>query len=220
MPRAAVTQATLTAGTAGPAGPAGRRRARRRRGIGSVLVTLAGLVWIVSVLAVLGFSVYDGARQADAIVVLGAAQYDGRPSPVLRARIDHALALWRAGYAPVLIFTGGTGSGDTTSEAAVSASYARRRGVPDNAMLLETEGRTTAASMRSVSEMLRVRGGTTAILVSDPFHMLRLWILARRFGMQAATSPTRTSPISESVRVDAGYIFSESVKAPLAYFIE
>lgn len=170
--------------------------------------------------SVLGFAGYEGARPADAIVVLGAAQYAGHPSPVLRARIDHALDLWRAGYAPVLIFTGGMGTGDTTSEAAVSAHYARQHGVPDNAMLLESHGRTTAASMRAVAEMLHARGSRTAVLVSDPFHMFRLWILARRFGIRATTSPTRTSPISASTPVDAAYILSESVKAPFAYFLE
>jgi len=197
-----------------------RLRERRTRGITAAIITVVGLVWVTSMVCVLAFSAYDGARHADAIVVLGAAQYAGHPSPVLRARIDHALELWDAHLAPVLILTGGTGTGDTTSEAAVSASYARKHGVPEDAMLLEAEGRTTAASMRSVAEMLHARGRNTAVLVSDPFHMFRLWILARRFGIHAVTSPTRTSPIERNVAENAGYIFSESIKAPLAYFLE
>lgn len=201
-----------------------RVRGRRWRRLGSGLAMLVGAGWVASVVSVLTFANRDGTRggraRTDAIVVLGAAQYVGRPSPVLRARIDHALALWDAGVAPVIIFTGGTGWGDATSEAAVSASYARRHGVPDDAMLLEAEGRTTAASMRVVAEMLRARGGSSAVLVSDPFHMFRLWVLARRFGITALTSPTRTSPIARSMRANAAYIFSESIKAPLAYFFE
>lgn len=162
----------------------------------------------------------DRVGQADAIVVLGAAQYAGRPSPVLRARVDHALELWREQVAPLLVFTGGVGKRDTTSEAAVSASYAMRRGVPENAMLLEAHGRTTSESITSVAQTLRARQQTSVVLVSDPFHMFRLWILARRHGLKAVTSPTRTSPIWASVPVSAGYIFSESLKAPVAFLVE
>src|SRR5919197_161074 len=86
---------------------------------------------------------------AGAIVVLGAAQYVGRPSPVLRARLDHALALWRRGLAPRLILTGGTGVGDTTSEAAVGRRYVLRRGVPEQAVITENRGKTTRESMRA-----------------------------------------------------------------------
>jgi uncharacterized SAM-binding protein YcdF (DUF218 family) len=183
--------------------------------------------WICSVAAVLGFAEYDGVRdgahrvgQADAIVVLGAAQYAGRPSPVLRARVDHALALWHERVAPVLVLTGGVGERDTTSEAAVSASYARRHGVPESAMMLEDEGRTTSESIQSVAQMLDARGQTSVVLVSDPFHMFRLWILARRHGLRVVTSPTRTSPIWANVKASAGYIFSESLKAPIAFMVE
>jgi uncharacterized SAM-binding protein YcdF (DUF218 family) len=191
------------------------------------IVVIAG--WLCSVVCVVGFAAYDGARtssgtngdtSADAIVVLGAAQYAGRPSPVLRARIDHALALWRNGAGHSLVFTGGIGTGDTTSEALVSSVYARKRGVPDSVIVLETVGRTTSASMHAVALMLRARNQEAVILVSDPFHMFRLWILARRVGLSARTSPTRTSPIAASIASNAGYIFSESLKAPIAFFIE
>src|SRR5215210_6266517 len=178
------------------------------------------MLWIISASAVLIWSARDEARPAHAIVVLGAAQYAGRPSPVLRARLDHALNLWKRNLAPLLILTGGTGLGDTTSEAAVGRTYAKKRGVPDTLILVENEGRTTRESMKAVAGMLEVRGLQSALLVSDPFHMLRLRILARRFGFTPYTSPTRTSPISPNREERWKYIFSESLKAPLAFFFE
>jgi len=177
-------------------------------------------LWLVSAAAVLVWSSRDEARPAQAIVVLGAAQYAGKPSPVLRARLDHALDLWNRHLASLLILTGGTGSGDTTSEAAVGRKYAEKHGVPDSAILVENEGRTTSESMRAVAGMLEVRGLQSALLVSDPFHMLRLRILARRFGFTPYTSPTRTSPISPNREERWKYMFSESLKAPMAFFFE
>jgi uncharacterized SAM-binding protein YcdF (DUF218 family) len=177
-------------------------------------------IWLVSAVTVLFWSSRDEARPAQAIVVLGAAQYAGKPSPVLRARLDHALDLWNRHLASLLILTGGTGSGDTTSEAAVGRTYAKKHGVPDSAILVENEGRTTSESMRAVAGMLEVRGLQSALLVSDPFHMLRLRILARRFGFTPYTSPTRTSPISPNREERWKYIFSESIKAPMAFVFE
>src|SRR5215468_41313 len=101
-------------------------------------------VWAVSLIGVVVWEQRDTARPASAIVVLGAAQYVGRPSPVLRARIDHAIDLWRRGLAPKIIFTGGFGDRDTASEAAVSQRYAVSRGVPPKDILIENSGRTTA----------------------------------------------------------------------------
>jgi uncharacterized SAM-binding protein YcdF (DUF218 family) len=190
------------------------------RRILTVAVVAVFALWVVSATAVLIWASRDEARPAQAIVVLGAAQYAGKPSPVLRARLDHALDLWNRHLATLLILTGGTGSGDTTSEAAVGRTYATKRGVPDSAILVENEGRTTSESMRAVAGMLEVRGLQTALLVSDPFHMLRLRILARRFGFTPYTSPTQTSPISPNREERWKYIFSESLKAPLAFFFE
>ena len=190
------------------------------RRILTIVVVTVFVLWAISATAVMVWSSRDEARPAQAIVVLGAAQYAGRPSPVLRARLDHALDLWRRHLGKLLILTGGTGVGDTTSEAAVGRTYAIRHGVPDTVILMETEGRTTSESMRAVAGMLEARGLQTALLVSDPFHMLRLRILARRFGFTPYTSPTQTSPISPNREQRWKYIFSESIKAPLAYFIE
>jgi len=187
--------------------------------ITSTLLTVL-VFWSGWMTAVLLWSTLDQARAAGSIVVLGAAQYDGHPSPVLRARLDHAVELWDRHMARVVILTGGTGPGDTTSEAAVGRSYIRRHGIPDDAILLENEGRTTRESMLAVAEMLKGHGLKTAILVSDPFHMLRLWILSRRFGFIPYTSPTRTSPISPNREERWKYMLNESVKAPMAFLFE
>jgi uncharacterized SAM-binding protein YcdF (DUF218 family) len=176
--------------------------------------------WVGWMGAVLLWSTLDQARPAESIVVLGAAQYDGHPSPVLRARLDHAVDLWNRHMAQIVILTGGRGPGDTTSEAAVGRGYVRRHGIPDAAILLENEGRTTRASLLAVSRMLSSRGMKTAILVSDPFHMLRLWILSRRFGFTPYTSPTQTSPISPNREERWRYMLGESVKAPMTFLFE
>jgi uncharacterized SAM-binding protein YcdF (DUF218 family) len=190
-----------------------------------VRLALAGLgllflVWVASLGAVLAWERHDQSRPVGAIVVLGAAQYVGRPSPVLRARLDHAIALWRRGLAPIMIVTGGTGRGDTTSEAAVSQRYVVQHGVPIRAILLETEGRTTSESMAGVSALMGGQGRRDVLLVSDPFHMLRLTIIARRHGLEPYASPTPTSPIAASPTLRWKYALSESVKAPLAFILE
>jgi len=187
--------------------------------VGGVLAAL-GFVWLVSLAGVLYFAWRDVRSPGRAILVLGAAQYDGRPSPVLKARLDHAVALWRADTARTLVLTGGTGTGDTTSEAAVGRAYVRKLGVPDARILLEREGRTTSASMAGASAILRSHRLTTVIMVSDRFHMFRLWILARKHRLSVVTSPTHTSPIATRSLENLGYILSESLKAPIALFLE
>lgn len=175
--------------------------------------------WLLSLALVIVWGQRDTRRPAHAIVVLGAAQYDGRPSPVLRARVDHAIDLWRRGLAPVLFMTGGRGEGDTTSEAAVERRYAIANGVPAEAIIVEEESRSTSESLRNVAATLG-KDARAVILVSDPFHMLRLSILARRFGLRPRTSPTRTSPISANRAAFWSYTLRESWKAPISLLIE
>jgi uncharacterized SAM-binding protein YcdF (DUF218 family) len=186
----------------------------RKRIIAGALIGVTAL-WMISATSVMVWGARDKARESDAIVVLGAAQYVGRPSPVLRARLDHALDLWQRRLAPMLIFTGGMGVGDTTSEAAVSRNYALQHGVPDTAILMENEGRTTRESLAAVSAIMHARQMRTAILVSDPFHMLRLRILSSQYGVDAYTSPTKTSPISANKAQALAYVLSESFKVPM-----
>jgi uncharacterized SAM-binding protein YcdF (DUF218 family) len=183
----------------------------------AVLVVAA--VWLLSLALVIVWEQLDTRKPAQAIVVLGAAQYDGRPSPVLRARVDHAILLWRRGLAPRLIVTGGSGMGDTTTEAAVERRYAIAHGVPASAIMQEPESRSTSESLRNVAAMMG-ENSREVILVSDPFHMLRLSILARRFGLRPRTSPTRTSPISANRAQFWRYTLQESWKVPVAFFFE
>ena len=172
--------------------------------------------WLLSLASVIIWGTRDTAEPSDAIVVLGAAQYDGRPSPVLRSRLDHALELWKKGMAQRVILTGGQGKGDTTSEAAVGRTYLRRRGVPEAQMLMENQSRNTDESIEAVAALMRKEALTNAILVSDPFHMLRLRILAWHHGLRVFSSPTRTSPISANRVEMTSYVLSESVKVPLS----
>ena len=196
-----------------------RRRANWSR-LGWALGLLMVGAWLLSLAGVMFWERRDTARPAAAIVVLGAAQYVGRPSPVLRARLDHAIELWRRGLAPRMIFTGGFGDHDTTSEAAVGQRYAIGRGVPPRAILIENRGRSTAASLLEVAALMEAEPSRRVILVSDPFHMLRLWILARRFGMTPFSSPSRTSPISLTRYGEWKYVLGESFKVPIAFLLE
>ncbi|MDP9483047.1 MAG: YdcF family protein, partial [Chloroflexota bacterium] len=137
----------------------------------------------------------DEGRPAGAIVVLGAAQFDGRPSPVFAARLDHAIDLYLQKLAPILIVTGGKAEGDRTTEAATARTYALARGVPDSAIVLEDAGRTTYESLQAVARMLHGRGIRDAVFVSDPTHMLRVLRMAGDLGIVSYGSPTPTSRI-------------------------
>ena len=183
--------------------------------LGWLLALLMIGSWVVSLAGVMFWERRDMARPVSAIVVLGAAQYVGRPSPVLRARLDHAIDLWRRGFAPRIIFTGGFGDRDTTSEAAVAQRYAIDHGVPPRVILIENTGRSTTQSLAQVAVLMEAEPTRDVILVSDPFHMLRLHILARYFDLVPLTSPTQTSPISANRDEEIGYVMSESVKVPL-----
>lgn len=183
------------------------------------VVTLAG--WITSAGLVLWFAASDRAAPSQAIIVLGAAQYRGRPSPVLKARLDHAIGLYARGLAPRLVLTGGIAEGDTQSEAVVSRTYVMQAGVPDTAILLENEGRTTHQSLRAVARMLEARGMEEAIVVSDGFHLFRVWTAARHHGLRVRTSPARPDePVLTQLGRQPMYFLAESVKAPLALFFE
>jgi uncharacterized SAM-binding protein YcdF (DUF218 family) len=189
----------------------------RRLLVGSALA--AALLWVTSFLAVVSAAGRDSAAPADAIVVLGAAQYNGQPSPVFRARLDHAAELWRRGVAPLVIVTGGVGRGDSLSEASVGRNYLLRSGLPDSVLLVEATGRATAPSMRAAATVLRAAGGSRAVLVSDGFHMLRLVVVARRFRLTPFGSPAPQSPIRSNWRRQAAYFLAESLKAPVAFLV-
>lgn len=185
----------------------------RRRLVTLLLIPVLG--YAVCFLAVFLVSRQDQRQRADAIVVLGAAQYNGKPSPVLRARLDHALALYREGLAPTVVVTGGIGEGDQVSEATVGQQYLAAQGVPRQAIIVRPEGRSTQASIAAVARWAEPLGIRRVLLVSDPFHMLRLRFEARNSGLQALASPTTTSPISASLRRELSFLSAEAWKIPV-----
>jgi uncharacterized SAM-binding protein YcdF (DUF218 family) len=187
-----------------------------RRALG-LLVLGAGSIYTVALVMVLVVSQQDQRRPADAIVVLGAAQYNGRPSPVFRARLDHALQLYREGLAPRLVVTGGVGRRDTMSEATVARQYLLNRKVPPQAIVSQPQGRSTEESMTAVAKWLQASHLRRVILVSDPFHMFRLRLEARRTGLEAYTSPTDSSPISDNPVLELRYLAAEALKIPVAW---
>jgi uncharacterized SAM-binding protein YcdF (DUF218 family) len=192
----------------------------RRRSLGPIVgmvLFLAAAVYTVALTAVLVASQHDQRRPVDAIVVLGAAQYNGRPSPVLRARLDHALVLYREGYAPLIVVTGGVGRRDTISEATVGRRYLMAREVPGDDVVAQPIGRSTRTSMTAVGDWLRQRDLRRVLLVSDPFHMFRLRLEARRTDLEPYTSPTESSPISANPVLELRYLFAEGLKVPVAW---
>jgi uncharacterized SAM-binding protein YcdF (DUF218 family) len=182
-----------------------------------MVLFLGAVAYTVALAGVLVTSQNDQRRPADAIIVLGAAQYNGRPSPVLRARLNHALDLYREGYAPLVVVTGGVGRGDTTSEAIVGRRYLIARGLSEDAVVAQPVGRNTMTSMTAVGAWLHGRGLRRVLLVSDPFHMFRLRLEARRNDLEAYTSPTESSPISDNPVLELRYLFAEGLKVPVAW---
>jgi uncharacterized SAM-binding protein YcdF (DUF218 family) len=196
----------------------GRRSSIRRLRSAILFLLLAAAVgYTVALIMVLVVSQQDQRRPVDAIIVLGAAQYNGRPSPVFRARLDHALALYREGLAPRIVVTGGVGRGDTTSEATVGRQYLVTREVTPAAVVVQPQGRSTQASMTAVADWLQRERLKRVILVSDPFHMFRLRLEARRTDLEAYTSPTESSPISDNPVLELQYLAAEALKIPVAW---
>jgi uncharacterized SAM-binding protein YcdF (DUF218 family) len=131
-------------------------------------------------------------RRADAAIVLGAAVFGDRPSPVLRERINHAISLYEDGYVDVIIFTGGLGRRDRLTEAEVARNYALDRGVPETAVLIETTSTSTRENLANAQATAAKYDLQSFLIVSTPYHMRRAMALAGDLGMEAYTSPTRT----------------------------
>lgn len=161
----------------------------------AALVAAVVLYLTVTFLQVWRAARNDQARPAEAIVVFGTAQYNGVPSPVLAARLDHAVELYRKQLAPVIVVTGGNQPGDQFTEATASANYLIKRGVPDDDVLREVSGTSSWQSLAAAASFLEDRSINDVLLVSDPFHSLRIRAMASELGLQGRSSPTRTSPI-------------------------
>ena len=172
---------------------------------------------VVAVLLLLGGTaagVWWTARQddrpvSDAIVVLGAAQFDGRPSSVFKARLQHARALYEDGVAPRVITVGGSREGDRTTEAEAGAEFLREREVGE--VVPVAEGSNTLESMEAVERLMVEQGWSTAVLVTDPWHSLRTRTMARDAGIDAQTSPTRAGPSVRTRGTQVRYIARETL---------
>lgn len=187
--------------------PAWRRWARRAFFLIVMLIPLS----IMLVGAAVYFEARSGeAQRSDAIVVLGAAQYNGRPSEVFQARLDQALALYQDGYAPMVVLTGGKQPGDVYTEAETGAQYLLDRGVPQSAIRWENEGRDTWQSLRGVAEVLDGTGVESVLIVSDGFHLLRSELMARELGFTASGSGSIGSPIDSWSGAELSYVIRET----------
>ncbi len=182
-------------------------------------VAAAFVYWAVIFVIVWHESTTDSRRPSDAIIVLGAAQYNGRPSDDLRARLDHALTLWREHVAPTIVVTGGKQPGDLYTEAATGAIYLHAHGVPETAILREVQGRSSWESLEAASRFLQVRHLRHVTLVSDAYHSARIDDIAADVGLDPVTSPTHFVHgihivpylLRESVRVAAGRLLGYGV---------
>lgn len=171
----------------------------------SMRITLAFIALVILYVAFVAWEVRqyaraDQARSVDAIVVLGAAQYNGSPSPVLKARLDHAASLWKKDYAPYIVVTGGKAPGDSHTEAGASAAYLATLGVPDEKVLREVQGRNSWQSLQAAANFMKARDIHSVLLVSDSFHDARIREMAKDLGLEPFVSPTQTSPISGATR--------------------
>jgi uncharacterized SAM-binding protein YcdF (DUF218 family) len=162
--------------------------------VGGVVLAVVLAYLAVTFVQVWVTSRQDHAAASDAIIVLGAAQYDGEPSPVLAARLDHAAELYRRGLAPLIVVTGGRQEGDRFTEAEAGAEYLEDLGIPGNVIERETTSTHSWESLAAAARFLREDGFERVLLVSDPYHSHRIEAIAEELGLDASVSPTRTSP--------------------------
>lgn len=178
---------------------------------GLALVATFVIVSLVTIGEVWWAGVQDQRPRSDALIVLGASQYNGRPSEVFQARLDHAAELYRAGVAPLVITVGGKIPGDEYTEAGVGATYLEKQGVPESAVLAVPEGRDTLESLVAVAGEMNARGLRSTVVVTDRWHSLRSVAMSRDLGLTAHSSPTVTGPANRGVQTQARYIVREAI---------
>jgi uncharacterized SAM-binding protein YcdF (DUF218 family) len=195
-------------GTNASGGSGGGRLRLGRLAVRVVAVLLvAGLVYLgVTFVQVWSASRSHAVQPAEAIVVLGAANYDCEPSPVLRHRLDHALSLYNDGIAPVIVTTGGKQAGDRCTEAAAGADYLRAEGVPDENLLLEDQGRNSWESIAASARILHDRDMTRVVLVTDGYHALRVRAIADELGLDAVVSPSGGGASARELAEETGAV--------------
>ena len=173
-------------------------------------VTAVLLLVVSTALAIWWTARQDARPTSDAIVVLGSAQYNGVPSSIFEARLEHALDLYKGGVAPVIVTVGGKATGDQFTEAEAGREYLAAAGVPDDALLAVQQGVDTLESMRAVAAQFDDRGWSTAVLVTDPWHAMRAERMAEDAGMDASSSPTRQGPAVQTRTTQFKYILRET----------
>lgn len=156
----------------------------------AVVVWLGGVIWLVS-----RQQYRDETRPADAIIVFGAAEYSGRPSPIFKARLDHAYTLFRQGMAPLIITTGGAAEDPRFSEGGVGRDYLVLRGVPDSAIIAETQSSDTSESAARIANILRANHLHTCLAVSDGYHLFRVKQMLEKQGVTVFASPRPDSRV-------------------------
>ncbi len=176
----------------------------------------AFVVAVALIVGVTAVNIWWTARQddrpvSDAIVVLGSAQYDGKPSPIFEARLDHALDLFNEGVAPLVITVGGRQEGDRFTEAEAGLLWLKDQGIPEEALRAVPDGTDTLKSMQLVAALFVEQGFSTAVLVTDPWHALRATRMARDAGLVASSSPTRQGPAVQTRSTQFRYIARETV---------
>ena len=177
-----------------------------------VVLVLALLVLLTAVTAgrIVLAGQDDETRASDAIVVLGAAQLGGQPGPYLEPRLEHAEKLFDEGVAPVVITTGGNRPGDETTEAEAGRQWLVEHGVPGDAVVAVAAGDDTRGSLWATAELMRERGWTSAVVVTDPWHTLRSQEMLQHQGIDAVGSPTRSGPSNDGVWATARYTTRET----------
>jgi len=179
------------------------------RAVGALL--LAAVLLVVSTATAIWWTARQDARPAsDAIVVLGSAQYNGVPSSIFAARLEHALRLYAEGVAPVIVTVGGRADGDQYTEAETGRAYLADAGIPGESLLAVEEGVDTLESMRAVGTAFDERGWSSAVLVTDPWHALRAERMAEDAGLTADSSPTRQGPAVQTRTTQFRYILRET----------
>jgi vancomycin permeability regulator SanA len=172
----------------------------------AVIVILVGYVWV----HIWWVAREDSHPRSDAIVVLGASQYNGTPSPVFAARLNHAITLYNDHVAPYILTVGGKQPGDNYTEAASGRKYLHRHGVPRSALVAVQTGSDTLRSLQAVHTQFVIRDWHSAVIVTDPWHCLRSRTMARDLGINASTSPERTGPAVAGTGVEVRYIARET----------
>lgn len=178
---------------------------------GVIVVLLLVLIPFLVLAAVYRQARSNEAQAVDAIVVLGAAQFNGVPSQVFRARLDTAYDLYQEGYAPMIVVTGGRILGDQFTEAEAGKTYLVDRGVPADAILMENVSHNTAASFEGVQRILKPRGVESLLVVSDGFHLYRSKMLAEDAGFNAYGYAAENSPIRKDSATELRYMIRETL---------